>query len=140
MRILGGGEFELISALGSGSLESSGGQFNDGVGGKAGRESPGADIYADFFYLFMAINIKEIERELHEECMDGFAGHDPQAAACREAGSAEESFITSGGCFRNLDLGSDFSLPGEVSDYHARGGLRLLSHLCLSRCKSLIPL
>lgn len=137
-RIHGGGKFELVSPLSLGIQESPGRQFDDGVGGKAGRESPGADIDADLSDLFMLVNIKEVERELHEEGMDGFTGHDPQAAAGRKAGSAKKPLITGGGGFRYLDTGGDFSLPGEVSNSHARGGLRLLSHLCLSCYKSLI--
>ena len=73
-----GREFELIAGRGPRVVNDARRQFNDGMRRKARRKAPGSYRVPDFFYLFIAVDVDQIDRELHEKGVDGLAGDDPQ--------------------------------------------------------------
>ena len=66
-----------------GPVDGADGQFDDGMGGEAGGESPGPDVAANLSDDVFAVDVDEVDGELHEECVDGLARYDPEAPALR---------------------------------------------------------
>ena len=59
----------------------------------------------DLFHLALLIQVDQVDRELHEERVDRFAGHNPQSRAGLQAGMLQQSdpaFLTGVGNFNGF--------------------------------------
>ena len=65
------------------------------MGGEARGAAPRLHIAPDLADAVFAIDVDEIDREPHEEHVDGLAGDDPQPFAGREATAAKETLLSS---------------------------------------------
>jgi hypothetical protein len=100
------------------------------MSGEASGETPGRDIASQLFDSLPAVNVNEVDGELHPEGVDRFAGHDPKASAWRQALAPEEALASFGTRVGLLEAGGEHGFAGEVC--HAqkvfRGWLGIESH------------
>jgi hypothetical protein len=71
-------QFQLIAFLSICAINRTRRQFQHGMRGKAHRETPRLKRPNYSTYPMPAIQIDQVERELHEECVDRFARNDPE--------------------------------------------------------------
>jgi hypothetical protein len=62
------------------------------------------------------VKIDKVNRKLHAESVDGFAGHDPQAFAIRKPGATQQAFSSPLAAIRNFNAVGDFSLTSQIGD------------------------
>ena len=93
---------------------------------EASRETPGANTASDLLHFFAAVDVHEVDGKLHEESMDGAAGHDPESSSARKAGTPEQALVASGGSIGDFQAGCDFCAASEVLNLQKGGGFRLV--------------
>lgn len=74
-------QFQLIAFLGICAINRTRWQFQHGMRGKAHREAPRPQRPNYSTYPVLTIQIDQVERKFHEECVDRFAGNDPEPGA-----------------------------------------------------------
>ena len=70
-------ELEGIPGTGLGTANCAGRKFEDGVRGKTDGNAPRWYAFTHLLDYMLAIKINEVDRKLHKEGMDRFAGNDP---------------------------------------------------------------
>ena len=100
------------------------------MGGEACGETPGGYLAPHFFDSLPAVNVDEVDGELHPEGVDRFAGHDPKASAWRQALAPEKSLASFGARVCLLEAGCEHSFAGKVchSQKVFRGWLGIENH------------
>jgi hypothetical protein len=95
------------------------------VRGETGREPPGTHAAPDLFHSQFAVQVNEIDGELHEECVDRFAGPDPQAFSRAEFLAPQQTLPALRAFIRNLHGMGEHRLAGDVRDPETKIGFRL---------------
>ena len=119
LRCMGRGKnLQRVAALRLGSADRSRGEFKNGVRGKADRKPPGRNAFAYLADSVVAIDVNEIDGELHEEGMNGLAGDDPEASAGFEAHSAEKAPVALRPAVCDFERSRERCAAGAIQDLH----------------------
>lgn len=111
-----GDEFELISGRSLRACNNARREFNDRVRGKTRRKSPWADVASDFFNSLFAVDIDEVDGELHKKSVHGFTRNDPEARSRRKTGASQQSSVAGGPMVGNFGIVGKLSSAGKIRD------------------------
>jgi hypothetical protein len=89
--ILSWREIQLISRLCPGLLDDPGRKLEDRVRQQAQGQTPGPHYSSNFADSVLAIEVQNINRELHKPRMDPFARNNPQRVAIRQIVASEQA-------------------------------------------------
>lgn len=89
--------------------------------GEAGRETPRTDVTPDFFHAFVAVDVDEIDRKLHEKGVYRFTGNDPEAGARRKVSASQQAFVACGTVIGKLGTTGELGLTGKIGDSEPGG-------------------
>lgn len=109
-------ELEDVAALSTAGGDYASGKLNNGMGTERAGDASGADGLTDLDDAVFAIEIDEIDGELHGEGVDGFAGDDPEALAGAQAGAAEQAFAAARGGAGKFYVVANLGVAGGVAD------------------------
>jgi hypothetical protein len=82
---------QLIPGDGPGCGNCAGWQLDNGISAEAERNAALNHIRTCFQYFFRFVQEDHVDRELHSERVDSFAGRDPQAFAWLQAGVFQQA-------------------------------------------------
>jgi hypothetical protein len=91
-------------------------EFEHRVRGETGRQPPRTHAAPDLFHSQFAIQVNEIDGELHAERVDRLAGPDPQAFSRPEFLASQQTLPSLRAVIRNLHAMGEHRLAGEVRD------------------------
>jgi hypothetical protein len=78
----------------------------------------------DFFHSLVPVQINQVDRELHAEGMNRFAGNDPQSFSGGEHLATQQTLSTLGAVIGHVYTMRKFSLPSQIRDAQAHLQLR----------------
>src|SRR3981081_3607458 len=82
--------------------------------GETRRQSPGRHVAPDLLYFLLAVEIDEVDRELHVEGVDGLTGNDPKTFSGGKFASSQQASSARCAIVGNLHAISELGLPGEI--------------------------
>ena len=124
-RALPHGEFYPVAGFGLCFAYRARCELEHRVRGETGREPPGTHAAPDLFHSQFAVQVNEIDGELHAERVDRFAGPDPQAFSRPEFLASQQTLPALRALIRNLHGMGEHRLAGEVRDPETKIGFRL---------------
>jgi hypothetical protein len=90
--------------------------------GETYRQPPWKHIAADFYYSVTAVQIDEVDWELHAEGVHGFTGEYPQTFARRKPLAPQQTLSTLCAFVGDFHVAGEQRLASEVRDPQARVG------------------
>jgi len=102
----------------SGSADRSRGEFKKWSARKGRQKAAREERFRVPADSVVAIDVNEIDGELHEEGMNGFAGNDPEASAGFEAHSAEKAPVALRPAVCDFERSRERCAAGAIQDLH----------------------
>lgn len=118
------GKFELVSPSGLRPADRARGKLEHRVRGETGRQPPRRHIAPDLFHSYVAVQVNEIDGELHAEGVYSFAGEDPQTFSGPKPLTAQQTLSALRAVIRHFRAMGKLGVAGEVGDPQAKIGLR----------------
>jgi hypothetical protein len=120
----GRGEFEPVSRPGLRPADGARGKLEHRVRGETGRQPPRRHIAPDLLHSQVAVQVNEIDGELHAKGVYSFAGEDPQTFSGPEPLTAQQTLSALRAVIRHFRPMGKLGVAGEVRDPQAKIGLR----------------
>ena len=114
-RMLFVGEEKSVACPSVGSLQYAGGELDDGEGAPGALNPPRPDRVSGAKDVTVAVNERDVDRELHEERVDAVAGRKNEGGVWRQARASEEAAVTGYAVERGFDVPGDGLLMAGVA-------------------------
>jgi hypothetical protein len=114
-----GKQLQHISTLGVRVADSSRGQFKNRICGEAERHPPWAHIASEFLHPILAIQIDQVDRELHTEGVDCFTRDNPETFSGGKMSAPEQPLPARCSLVGHLHRTSQECLAVRVVDFKA---------------------
>jgi len=107
-------EFEQVSGLCLRVADGSRDKLEHRVREETGRQAPRRHFAAQLPDSILAVQIDEVDRELHEEGVHGFTGEDPQTLTGREPRAPQQALTAPGAAVGDFQAGGKHRVASEV--------------------------